>query len=152
MHRAAAVPLRAHPDDAHQLLLHRRAGLCVGPGAQQCSCEGRVFDERTQACTAGVDCGHFGCGTRYLCGARVWLWPAHTVYDVPAYVVRGERQPDLAHLTASHALTCGALCVCSRRHPGGRYRIPGAALYCQPVDGPDGYLGCHRDLYLLGVL
>lgn len=45
--------------------------------------------------------------------------------------------------------TCGALCVCSRRHPDGRYRIPGAAVYCQPVDGPDGYLGCHRGLYLL---
>ena len=43
-------------------------------------------------------------------------------------------------------------CVCSRRHPGGRYRIPGAAVHCQPVDGPDGYLGRHRGLYLLGVL
>ena len=49
-------------------------------------------------------------------------------------------------------LPCGALCVCSCRHPDGRYRIPEAAVYCQPVDGPDGYLGCHRGHHLLGVL
>lgn len=66
-------PFEPIPDDTHQLLLHRRAGLCAGFGAQQCSREGVIFDERTQACAAGVDCSHFGCGARYLCGARVWL-------------------------------------------------------------------------------
>ena len=66
---------------------------------------------------------------------RVFGFSSSRCLRCAAYVVRGERQPNLAHLAASHALTCGALCVCSRRHPGGRYRIPGAAVYCQPVDG-----------------
>ena len=67
MHRAAAVPFRADSDDAHQLLLHRRAGLCVGPGAQQCSREGVVPGYKNIS-AAAKKYGHEG---DYVVGANI---------------------------------------------------------------------------------
>ena len=124
LHRISAVPLRAHPDDAHQLLLHRHAGLCTGPRAQPRPGGGQVHPERGAPRAAGVR----GRGGRRapLHGIRLvlrLLRPA-ALHHVPGDNERRGDLPHLAYLAALHAAAPGAA---GRRGGGarrGRARVP----------------------------